>query len=163
MKRKKRQKRELDREALELLSLDNLKLSDDSFFVDITLKWKERQRLEFLSILTQYHGVARRIYCETFGLTETFVETTDMETLRVVAVNASVCCDVAEARGVGVGELRRSLLFVIMYGGVRARSVNATKNTPSKENAQQFSALTSMCDGDAETGKYWKLRKKRPN
>ena len=114
LRRENRQKRELDREALELLSLDNMKLSDDSFFVDITNKWKERQRLQFFSKLTQYHGVARRMYCEMFGLTETFVETTDMETLRVVAVNASVCCDVKEARDVGVGELRRLLLRLFL-------------------------------------------------
>ena len=83
--------------------------------LEITSEWNSNQKNIFKSGVNLYRGDARKLYCDTIGLTNLFLENSSQNKLLMAAVNVSMIAP-ENAGGVGAGELRRKLSMFIMYG-----------------------------------------------
>lgn len=96
-------------------SLQKRLIDNKQATLEITSEWNTNQKTIFESGVNQYRGDARKLYCDTIGLTNLFLENASQNKLLMAAVNVSMIAP-ENAGGIGAGELRRKLSMFIMYG-----------------------------------------------
>ena len=115
LRRQNREAATKKREVAAVTSLQKRLIDNKQATLEITSEWNTNQKTIFESGVNQYRGDARKLYCDTIGLTNLFLENASQNKLLMAAVNVSMIAP-ENAGGIGAGELRRKLSMFIMYG-----------------------------------------------